>query len=113
MSGTLWQSQDRGKRSVIYGRERERAQLRELLDDAIAGHGSLVLISGEAGIGKLIVPKGVGVRVDVDTGIGDVDVSGLTKIDGVYENDAIDSSDILITIEIQVGAGKVEIEVEN
>ena len=37
---------------MIYGRDRERAQLRELLDDAIAGHGSLVLISGEAGIGK-------------------------------------------------------------
>ena len=31
---------------MIYGRDRERAQLRELLDDAIAGHGSLVLISG-------------------------------------------------------------------
>ncbi len=37
---------------MIFGRERERARLRELLDDAIAGHGSLVLISGEAGIGK-------------------------------------------------------------
>ncbi len=37
---------------MIYGRDRERAQLRELLEDAIAGHGSLVLISGEAGIGK-------------------------------------------------------------
>lgn len=37
---------------MIYGRDRERAQLRELLDEAIAGHGSLVLISGEAGIGK-------------------------------------------------------------
>ena len=37
---------------MIYGRDRERAQLREILDDAIAGHGSLVLISGEAGIGK-------------------------------------------------------------
>ena len=36
----------------IIGRDRERAQLRELLDAAIAGHGSLALISGEAGIGK-------------------------------------------------------------
>ena len=33
---------------MIIGRDRERAQLRELLNDAIAGHGSLVLISGEA-----------------------------------------------------------------
>ena len=37
---------------MIYGRDRERAQLRELLDDAEDCHGSLVLISGEAGIGK-------------------------------------------------------------
>ncbi len=37
---------------MIYGRDRERAQLHELLDDAIAGQGSLALISGEAGIGK-------------------------------------------------------------
>ena len=52
MSSTLWRSRRRGERPVIYGRDRERAQLRELLDDAIAGRGSLVLISGEAGIGK-------------------------------------------------------------
>ena len=52
MSSTLWRARRRGERPMIYGRDRERAQLRELLDDAIAGHGSLVLISGEAGIGK-------------------------------------------------------------
>ncbi|CAN5641323.1 AAA family ATPase [soil metagenome] len=40
------------ERSAIYGRERERLRLRDILDDAIAGRGSLVLISGEAGIGK-------------------------------------------------------------
>ena len=34
------------------GREREQRHLRELLDRAITGQGSLVLISGEAGIGK-------------------------------------------------------------
>ncbi len=37
---------------IIYGRERERARLQQLLEDAIGGHGALVLISGEAGIGK-------------------------------------------------------------
>ncbi len=52
MSSNLWRSRRRRERPVIYGRDRERAQLREILDDAIAGHGSLVLISGEAGIGK-------------------------------------------------------------
>ena len=52
MSSTLARTRHRGDRPSIHGRERERAQLQELLDDAIAGHGALALISGEAGIGK-------------------------------------------------------------
>src|SRR4051812_6726027 len=38
--------------SALVGRERELATLRERLVSALAGHGSLVLIGGEAGIGK-------------------------------------------------------------
>ena len=34
------------------GRAQERARLRELLDEARAGHGGLVLVGGEPGIGK-------------------------------------------------------------
>src|SRR5438067_11845897 len=36
----------------LVGRDRELAALREHLIAALAGHGSLVLIGGEAGIGK-------------------------------------------------------------
>jgi predicted ATPase len=38
--------------SVFVGRERELAELHAGLDDVCAGHGRLVLLSGEPGIGK-------------------------------------------------------------
>ena len=36
----------------LFGREGEQARLRQLLDTAVGGSGSLLLIGGEAGIGK-------------------------------------------------------------
>ncbi len=41
-----------GATPSIVGREREQAILHEQLAAALAGRGSLVLIGGEAGIGK-------------------------------------------------------------
>ena len=37
---------------VFVGRQREMSELRAALDDAIAGHGRLVMLAGEPGIGK-------------------------------------------------------------
>jgi DNA-binding CsgD family transcriptional regulator len=41
-----------GSPPLLVGRERELATLRQYLDAALAGQGSLVLIGGEAGVGK-------------------------------------------------------------
>src|SRR3989441_1644809 len=40
------------ERTPYVGRDEERAELRRLMEQAIAGHGSIVLIRGEPGVGK-------------------------------------------------------------
>ena len=45
---------------LVAGREQERARLRELLRAALDGRGSLVLLSGEAGIGKTTLVEELG-----------------------------------------------------
>jgi len=50
--GASTQRRDTARSSPFVGREREIAELRAGLDDALAGHGRLFLISGEPGIGK-------------------------------------------------------------
>src|SRR5688572_17242840 len=55
LGGGRWASSDRigqTRRWPMVGREAERADLMAKLDQAVAGHGSLVLLGGEPGIGK-------------------------------------------------------------
>ena len=41
-----------GTANIFVGRHREMRELRSALDDAISGHGRLVMLTGERGIGK-------------------------------------------------------------
>ena len=44
---------------LIVGRQRELSQLREALDKCLRGHGQLVLVGGEAGIGKTTLVRAI------------------------------------------------------
>lgn len=68
----------------------------------------------EAGLGELTVrlPEGVGVRVEVEQGLGDVDTVGLTMEDGAYVNDAYGDSEFTLQIDIEQGAGDLNLSVE-
>ena len=48
---------DRTTASILVGRNQEQARLREELAAAIAGHGRLVIVDGEAGIGKTTLAR--------------------------------------------------------
>ena len=53
MSGTIGPiSAPAASRPFLFGRQRERTSLRQALGTTLDGHGSLILVSGEAGIGK-------------------------------------------------------------
>ncbi len=65
------------------------------------------------GVGELILllPSGVGVRVDVVTGLGDVNTRGLSKDGNEYVNDAYGESEVTLRIDITAGVGNIRLEV--
>src|SRR3954466_4804275 len=47
---------------TLVGREAELRRAERLLDEALAGHGALLLLSGESGIGKSALAAAIGQR---------------------------------------------------
>jgi hypothetical protein len=58
------------------------------------------------------LPRDVGVRLNVQTGIGSVDTSGLSKDGNIYTNDAYGNSDVSLRIDIDGGVGKINLDVQ-
>lgn len=69
-------------------------------------------LTGGLGEITLSLPSNVGVRVNVQTGIGGVDASGLTKDGNTYTNDAYGVSDVTLLIDVEGGVGQIHLEVE-
>lgn len=68
-------------------------------------------IDVQGGVGKttLLLPKAIGVRVNVSKAIGDVDASGLYDRGGYYVNEAYGESDVTVEINIQAGIGQIDL----
>jgi len=69
-------------------------------------------IRGGLGDLTLRLPSDVGVRIDIDTGVGKVNTSGLAKEGSFYTNDAYGESDISLNINIDAGVGNIDLIVE-
>lgn len=67
-------------------------------------------IQGGAGDLTLRLPRGVGVRVALEQGMGDVEVDGFRFHDGAYANAAYGTSPITIDLTVEHGAGDVTLE---
>ena len=68
----------------------------------------------EAGLGNifLTLPRDVGVRLEVDAGIGAVDAGGLTRDGNTYINDAYGVSHVTLRIHINGGVGNINVDLD-
>jgi len=66
-------------------------------------------ISGGVGEMTLVLPSAVCVRVDVEGGISNTNVTGLTKDGDDYVNDACGQSDVSLRIDISAGIGNINL----
>ena len=69
-----------------------------------------VTIDGGIGEAKLELPKDIGVRVEVDGGLGSVDAPGFSKAGHVYTNEAWGRTAITINVSIDAGIGSVNLK---
>jgi len=68
-------------------------------------------IDSKAGTVKLVVPGDVGVRIDADTTVGDVDADGFERDGEAYVTAAYGDSPVTLRIDIDVTVGEIDLEV--
>lgn len=69
----------------------------------------VTIVGGVGGV-RLRLPRDIGVRVDVDRGLGTVDATGFRREDDAYVNGAYGTSEVTLRVDVDVGVGGVELE---
>jgi hypothetical protein len=69
-------------------------------------------IGGGLGDIDLRLPGDVGLRINVEAGVGKIDARGLTRDGNIYTNEAYGSSDVTLRIDIESGVGRINLDVE-
>ncbi len=68
-----------------------------------------VNISGGVGQATVHLPQGVGIRADAQGGIGEINVTGLQKTDGHYENSEYNNAKVNVRITVHGGIGQIRL----
>lgn len=73
-------------------------------------HDLAVAIDAGAAAIRILVPKEVGVRVDVEAGPHTIEAIGLSRDGGVYTNAAYGKADVTLQIDLTAGIGTIILE---
>lgn len=68
-------------------------------------------LKGGVGNATLLLPKDVGVYVDVKGGLGEINTSGLIRDGSTYVNEAYGKSKVTLLIDIKGGVGEINLEI--
>src|ERR687898_432970 len=68
-------------------------------------------IQGGVGQATVELPSEVGVRVEAQGGLGEINAEGLQKEGEAYVNDAYGDSEVTLDVDIQGGVGQINLEV--
>jgi hypothetical protein len=68
-------------------------------------------IQGGVGEATVLLPTEVGVRVEVQGGLGQINAEGIQKEGEAYVNDAYGDSEVTLDVAIQGGVGQINLEV--
>ena len=68
-----------------------------------------VTIAGGVGQATIRLPKDVGIRADLQGGIGEINVSGLQKLGDHYQNNLFNKANVNVHVTVHGGIGEIRI----